>query len=460
MNAGVFTYWRLHRIPILLALLSLVFYWVFAYDLTRTASIKLLCLVAALFVLCYKLIQFEKWNYRLLLGFGLGFRLVFLLSTPVLSPDFYRFIWDGNLIVNGLNPYQFLPSELISSGSMPFANASEVYAGLSGLSQENFSNYAPVNQWFFALGSYLGGGQILPTLVSLRLLIILGDLGVFYFGRKLLKLTNRSPHMIFWYFLNPLVIIELSGNLHFEGIMACFLIVALYLLASGRFILAGIPFALSVGIKLLPLMLLPLLLPAAGLKKTVIFYWTTGLTLALCVLSFYAPGLEANYLETLKLWFSNFEFNASLYQLAEHLGSIWEVKPWEFVKIYGKQYPVLVIAVVVLLSLGRPKNPMNYFLIAATLSLSLFLFLSPTVHPWYLIVPLLLSLYTDFKYLILWSGLVFLSYITYALPDFQEDIRVQAIEYLLVFSLLAYEMFKLFTRMLQKVKNQSKQDPK
>ena len=44
------SYWNLHKIPILLALGSVIFYAVFAYDLEREDFIKLLALFTGLFL--------------------------------------------------------------------------------------------------------------------------------------------------------------------------------------------------------------------------------------------------------------------------------------------------------------------------------------------------------------------------------------------------------------------------
>jgi hypothetical protein len=94
----VFSLLKLNKIPILLALTSVVFYLSFAYDLVRTDYVKLISLYTALFLLFYKLVQITKGNFRLLVGFTILLRLLFLLSIPNLSQDLYRFICDGRLI--------------------------------------------------------------------------------------------------------------------------------------------------------------------------------------------------------------------------------------------------------------------------------------------------------------------------------------------------------------------------
>ncbi|MGB5369180.1 MAG: mannosyltransferase, partial [Flavobacteriaceae bacterium] len=82
MSNHLTTYWKLHKVPIILVALSIFFYGVFAHQLLRSDFVKLLTLFAALFFLCFKLIQFEKWNLKFLLVAGLLFRIVFFTAEP------------------------------------------------------------------------------------------------------------------------------------------------------------------------------------------------------------------------------------------------------------------------------------------------------------------------------------------------------------------------------------------
>ncbi len=434
------TYWKLHRTAIILALLSLTFYYAFAYHLARTDFTKLLAAFIGMFFLCYKLIQFEKWNFKFLLGIGIVFRLIFLLVEPNLSQDFYRFIWDGELVQNWFNPYLEVPNTLIEQKNLVIANAQTLHEGMGPLSARHFSNYPPLNQLIFALTSFLGADSVLGSVIAMRIVIILADIGVFYFGRKLLRNLNRSPHLIFWYFLNPLVIVELSGNLHFEGVMLFFFVLALYLISVKKWKLGAVVYALSISIKLVPLIFLPLFLKHFGWKKSIAFYALVGITSIALLLPFYSSEFIDNYAQTVSLWFSNFEFNAGLYNGIKKLALQFDAKPWELIKTYGKITPWITILSVVILTFFRNNQKLPVLMGSMLWALTLYYFTSTTVHPWYLVFLVTLCIFTEYRFAILWSAAVVLSYFAYSNTDFKESLWLLSIEYLSVYAFLGYEI--------------------
>lgn len=437
------SYWNLHKIPILLALGSVIFYAVFAYDLEREDFIKLFALFTGLFLFLIKLIQYEKWNFRFLLVAGILFRIVFLIATPNLSQDFYRFIWDGELINHGINPYLYTPNDLLSNSEFSFQNSELLHNGMGSLSARHYSNYPPINQFIFAISTFLGFGSMLGSIIWMRVIILFADIGIVVFGRKLLGHLNQSTHLIFWYFLNPLVIIELTGNLHFEGVMLFFFILAMHFISQGKNAMAAPIYAASIMLKLVPLLFLPLLLPLLGIKKSLFFYTLTGLACLLFLLPFYSPEFIANYSETIGLWFSNFEFNAGFYNLVKTIAvEHYDAKPWEVVKAYGKLIPLLIILLALVLTIFRDKKDLRTVFLSMLVLLTTYYLLSTTVHPWYLIFLLGISLFTQYRFAILWSGLVILSYYAYSQPGFKENLWLLTIEYLVVFIYLGYEIVR------------------
>ena len=175
------TFFKVYRIQLLLVITSLLFYWSFAYDLVRTDYIKLIGLYTALFFLFYKLIQLTKNNLKLLTSLAFGFRAVFILAIPNLSQDFYRFIWDGRMILEGFNPYLYTPESFIANGEFAVAQAQELYAGMGNLSASHYTNYPPLNQLCFVITGLFAGNNILGSAVVLRFIIIAADFGTLHF---------------------------------------------------------------------------------------------------------------------------------------------------------------------------------------------------------------------------------------------------------------------------------------
>ena len=424
-------------------LLSCILYYIFAFHFERTEFTKLVVLFIGLLVLCFKIVQFEKLNLKFILVTGIIFRIIFLVTIPNLSQDFYRFIWDGELVSNFINPYLNIPNDLILDPNLVIDNAKELLTGMGELSPKFHSNYPPLNQLIFAVAALLGGKSILGAVIVMRISIILADIGIVYFGRKLLRKLNKSPHLIFWYFLNPLVIMELTGNLHFEGVMLFFFVWSLYLLSMNNWKLAAVVYACSISIKLVPLLFLPLFLTHFKFKKSVAFYSIVGLSILTLLLPFYASEFIANYSKTVGLWFSNFEFNSSIYNVVKTIGvNYFDAKPWELIKTYGKLTPIITILTVLAFTFFRKNDNLSTLISSMLWILTIYYFISPTVHPWYIIFLVVLTCFTNYRYALVWSATVILSYWAYSDPNYVEHLGILTIEYLLVFSFMIYELSK------------------
>ncbi len=443
---------KLNKIPILLALTSVIFYLFFAYDLVRTDYIKLISLYTALFIFFYKLIQTKKDNFKVLVGLAILFRILFFLATPNLSQDFYRFVWDGRMILEGYNPYLYAPESFILKSQFPIFQAQELYNGMGVLNGSHFSNYTPLNQFFFVIAGLFAGKSILGSVVLMRLFIMAADLGTLYFGKKLLERLNLPIHYIFWYVLNPFIIIELTGNLHFEGVMVFFLIWSLYLLHKGQWKFAAIVFACSVSIKLIPLMFLPLFFqyftkrhntPSLdstykGLFHLLIFYGIVVTILTLSFIPFYNSELLTNYINTVGLWFQRFEFNASFYYIARAIG--YTFRGYNEIAVIGKAIPIAIVCFTLIITFFR-KNKTTFQLIAAMLMvISFYYFLATTVHPWYLATLLILSVFTKYRFPLVWSFVIIFSYLAYANADNKENLWIIGLEYLVVYGFFVWEI--------------------
>lgn len=441
-----------HKFAILFALIIGFLYGTFAYELERSDFIRLISLFAGLFIITYQLIKIYGWNFWLLSGLGLFFRFIFLPTIPNLSQDFYRFLWDGRLLIQGLNPYLFTPEQLLSgsidASGITVQQAQELYNGMGPLNGSHYSNYPPVNQFCFAIAALFSGKSIIGSAMVLRLLIILADIGILYFGRKLLKALQLNDKNIFWYFLNPFIIIEMTGNLHFEGVMLFFVVWSLYLLHKGKWFWAAILLGLSVSVKLLPLLFLPLFFRYAFQKKGVfntsrltrliLFYIICLATVIITFAPFLSNAFIENFMATIGLWFQNFEFNASIYYIIRWIG--FQTIGWNIIETVGKILPLVVILFLLLLAFFRENSETKSLITAILFGASFYFLLSTTIHPWYVATPLVLSLFTKYRFPIVWSALVMLSYSAYGAEGFSENLWLVALEYVVVIAFLIWEL--------------------
>jgi alpha-1,6-mannosyltransferase len=450
------TFLKLNKIPLLLVLLSFLFYGTFAYDLVRTDYTKLIILYSALFVLFYKLVQHFKSNTQFLTYLAFGFRAVFILAIPNLSQDFYRFIWDGRMILEGINPYLFTVESFISQGNFPVAEAQALRAGMGALNASHFTNYPPINQLCFTIAALFAGKSILGSVFVMRLLIIAADFGTLHFGKALLEKLNIPIYNIFWYILNPFIIIELTGNLHFEGVMIFFLVWSLYLLYIGKWQFAALVLALSISVKLIPLIFLPLFFQwfmkrndkdietstVLNFTRLIVFYAIIIMTTLLLFVPFYSSEFIHNYSKTVALWFQNFEFNGSIYYVAREIGFLF--RGYNEIAIIGTVTPILVILFVLIITFFRRNRTPIALYTAMLLVLSFYYFTTTTVHPWYLATLLILSVFTKYKFPLVWSFVIILSYLAYVnlnKADKSENLWLITLEYAVVYGVFIWEVF-------------------
>lgn len=420
------------------SILSIVAYFYFSYALKRYDHINLGISIALLFTGYYFILK-TSIKYSLMVGLGVVFRLIFLFSIPNLSQDFYRFIWDGQLIINGLNPYLFTPNELINTHHTLFTQMEPLYKGMGALSAQHFSNYPPIHQLPFVIAALISKNSILGSVIILRIIIILADIGILIYGKKLLELLKLPTQNIFYYFLNPLVVIELTGNLHFEALMLFFLVVSLYFLYKQKLIHSAIFMGFSILTKLLPVFFLPLLINRLKFKKTLLYSTLIiGCIIVLC-LPFFEFQFLKNYGKTVGLWFTNFEFNSSFYSLGKSAMS----KNFGIQLIEHMSYVVPFLMAVFTLYFSLQKTTETKKIIQSFFwILTIYFLMSTTVHPWYITTLVFLSCFTNYKFALVWSATIFFSYFAYRKSGVESNTLFELIEYVSVGIVLLFERIK------------------
>ena len=423
----------------ILALFQLIIYVLLGYFIPRENSLYFLLLYACSWGLTYVLLKSN--STKSILWLGLLFRLVFIITLPWLSQDFYRFIWDGLLLQNDLNPYAFSPNELIEGDTLFNSTLkTTLYEGMGALSAQHYSNYPPLNQLGFLSTVNIFPQSLLGTVVVMRLLLILAEVGLFFIMKKILQHLNLPSSRLGWYFLNPLIILELTGNLHWEGVMLFFFALGWWFLLKQQNGWATIAFAFSIATKLIPLLLLPLFVRFQSWKKTI---WMALLG-SMCLLLLFVPffkdiGME-NYFATIQLWFKNFEFNGSIYYLIRWIG--YQIKGYNIIRQWGEISPVIITGLVFIFAFFKPKKKAQEVFTAMLFLMTAYYLIASIVHPWYVISLVFLGLFTRYSFPLIWSMVIPISYITYADSNFQENYILITLEYTIVIIAMIYEIRK------------------
>ncbi|MCH2199317.1 MAG: hypothetical protein MK081_11080 [Flavobacteriales bacterium] len=370
----------------------------------------------------------HEMGWKEIFWIALLFRSAFIFSEPRLSDDYYRFTWDGLLTVQGENPYLILPQDFISDERAAEWQLDGLYDGLN--SKQYYTVYPPVNQMIFAASVWLGQGSLAGAVFFLHLFILLGEALLLFLIARLLSYFELPYWWSIGYALNPLVIVELSGNVHFEGMVMSFLALSVWLACCFRYrgtampFLGGIPFALAVSVKLTPLMLVPLVFVI--LKRRAFGFGAIALfTLVLTFLPFYSSELIAHWQTSIELYFKSFEFNASIYYLVRAIGEA--ILGYNPIQTLGPWMSLFTLSLILLVAFSRwnnkgtRKEQVVRYGTALTLTYLVYYAMTTTVHPWYITMISAAAVFSNRKAIWFWSFLAVFSYAHYDGGGFQEN---------------------------------------
>src|SRR5690554_8197075 len=95
------------------------------YFIPRTSFNLILAVFSGCFILYWRLYQISSsgYDWKNLLYLAVILRLVLLFSFPPWSEDYARFLWDGHLVAEGLNPYSHTPAEARQQLQLPFRSS-------------------------------------------------------------------------------------------------------------------------------------------------------------------------------------------------------------------------------------------------------------------------------------------------------------------------------------------------
>jgi len=417
----------------------------FGYGVYRTDFTALLTTFYTAFVLLAAIYPFiytpNKW--QTILFISVGIRVVLIGMIPNMSDDFYRFIWDGVLLAEGINPFEHLPSYYMEQtggepGSMVNGLTIQLFEGMN--SPDYYTIYPPICQLIFWLGAGLFGGYVWGNVVVMRLFMILAEIATIWYLLKILRIYGRDERWALLYILNPVVIMELTGNLHFEAVMIAFLMSAFYYLLVKRFTIGFILLALAINTKLIPLIFMPYLAFSLGWRKTIHMSIIVGcVTLALHI-PFYDLSFVKNFFSSIELYFQKFEFNASIYYIVRWIG--YQVKGYNIIEAAGKHLAVYSTLLILIISWFMRDKKLSSFPAVVIFSLAGYYFLAPVVHPWYVTTLLVFVPLGGYFFPLVWSFMLPLTYHVYRTSMYEEILWFVAIEYAIVYFVFFVDIWR------------------
>lgn len=329
------------------------------------------------------------WMIALL---GLFMRAAMFFSTPVLEDDSYRYLWDGAVIAQGVDPYKYTPAE--ASPSQVFGESASETRGpdlerLKALADANPEAYSRINYPYvstiyppLAQAAFVMAHWIDPFgLTGWRFVLLLSDIATFFLLLSVLRAYGRPIAWASLYWWNPLVILQAFGAGHMDILVLPFLLLALLVAKSSRVGLASLALAGGVAVKIWPILLFPFLVrpvlrrPAKAMLYSILFGVAVLVLLLPQVLHVLSPeaGLNA--------YASDWRTHAFIFAILEDAVFASLETPGQVARL---SVAALIITLTGFLVLRYADDVDRLPSLCAIASAAL-IFLSPTGYPWYFI---------------------------------------------------------------------------
>lgn len=312
---------------------------------------------------------------------GILFRLILIPIEPVASNDVYRYIWDGKVQANGINPYTYAPID----ESLSHLDSGQL------LSKFNYPHlktiYPPYSQWMFLI-AYLIAGE---SVWGIKLLLFVSEIFTILFLFLTLRNLKIDEKYTLIYALSPLPIIQFFVDAHADGFGITLIAIFFYLFSTNRLLYSYFTLGLSITAKLITLMIYPFLLKGRSIKNFIALLIVPAVTVALVYLPYSITGFpfESLFIFAQK-WYSN--------------GAVFTL----FQNIFNDNFLARIFSVLLFfagfiwLYFSKKDFKEKTYLIFI-----LFFLFSPVVHPWYITwVAFLTAL--NFR----WSGVILISTIS------------------------------------------------
>lgn len=385
----------------------------------------------------------HKINFILVLGVSVFIRIVFFPPHLIQETDPYRYLWDGQAVMQGTNPYRLSPQEAYVREVSPARNRdSSVSATFERINFPDVKTiYPPLAQYLFAGSQYLTPWSLLGW----KWMIIAADILILFVLSGLLARLKIRSEWLLLYAWSPLVLKEFYNSMHLDIFALLFLCLVIYGLARKWTTFSFLALACAVMVKWFALILLPLLIRVTWKtpRRTV---GNIGLFLSFIIILYmpFAPAGKSLW-EGLVAFSFKWKVNAGLFSVISFFFQSLSLSD-DWVRLSSRFAIALIFAAIsifVMRSFWDKSDVVSFCQAALVLTASLF-FLIPTGNPWYYSWTFPFLLFFPVRALILFSGLVLLYYLDfYFMYQNQGDLFewVRLVEYGVFFIALGVELW-------------------
>ncbi|HKP84902.1 MAG TPA: glycosyltransferase family 87 protein [Blastocatellia bacterium] len=186
--------------------------------------------------------------------FSVAFRAALVPQRPYLSVDVYRYVWDGHIQAQKVNPYLYMPDapemEPLRDDAK-FPNVNKIYPNMGWWHLR--SPYPPAAQAIYLL-IYL----IHPlSVIAFKTAALVFDLVTVLALMLVLARSKLDPARAIIFAWHPLVIFEGAHSGHIEAAFMAMLSLALLAWVSKKPTLTGVALALAALVKFYPALVIP-----------------------------------------------------------------------------------------------------------------------------------------------------------------------------------------------------------
>ena len=319
-----------------------------------------------------------NWQFWLLIFIGIIFSRYFMLDIFA-SDDVNRYVWEGKVILEGINPYHYSPS----SSQLNFLSSTnlELWQGINH--KEWTAIYPP-----FALLVMTITAWVSPTILASKIAFTLFDIGTIFVLILLLKRLKMPMRGMVLYAFNPLILYAFSGHGHLDSLQMFFMFLSILLYYKKRWGWMFACIGLSVCSKYTSIIILPFLLNRENWKFSFLF-----------LVAFFLPFLPFESLsgvfDSLGRFGTKMQFNDSLHGIINYF--ITDIS-------ISSKIAYLIIFLWYIYFYLTSDGPLRGGLVFTTV----LLLFSPTIHYWYLswIIPFIVF-FPSYAWLILCTTIVF-----------------------------------------------------